>query len=275
MTATVTDPDFNFSELDWRSFRYICNSFSEASLPQNLCWVRAASGSGTFRNLKPLVFLKSIAGTNGSRIAVQMGDILQYKLEVYSGVSLSSRLRSQRGAGSEVGAVQQYKLEVYCQYFQTSCTCWGFLHSAHRVFSLRHRALSLGGSFRYFFLFFSRSGAGKGEEASEQVAGAGLFIQNGGGGIRMRRGGVTCAVPRPSQSAIFLSELRVLLPLPLETLTAHLRTTYTSETLFMGHFSWDKTTKPMNRNQEPKKGINIKNLGGNPPLPDPPPQKHP
>ena len=37
-------------------------------------------------------FLKSIAGTNGRRTAAQMGGVLQYKLEVYCGVSLSPKL---------------------------------------------------------------------------------------------------------------------------------------------------------------------------------------
>ena len=40
----------------------------------------------------PWCFLKSIAGTNGRRTAVQMGGVLQYKLEVHCGVSLSPKL---------------------------------------------------------------------------------------------------------------------------------------------------------------------------------------
>ena len=43
-------------------------------------------------NPNPWYFLKSIAGTNGRRTAVQMVGVLQYKLEVYFGVSLSSKL---------------------------------------------------------------------------------------------------------------------------------------------------------------------------------------
>ena len=46
-----------------------------------------------------------------------MGGVLRYKLEVYCGVSLSSRLRSQRGTALQMGGVLRYKLEVYCQYF--------------------------------------------------------------------------------------------------------------------------------------------------------------
>ena len=50
------------------------------------------------------------------RTAVQIG-VLRYKWEVYCGVSLSSRLRSQQGTALQMGGVPQYKLEVYCQYF--------------------------------------------------------------------------------------------------------------------------------------------------------------
>ena len=42
---------------------------------------------------------------------------MQYKLEVYCGVSLSSRLKSQRGTALQMGGVLWYKLEVYHQYF--------------------------------------------------------------------------------------------------------------------------------------------------------------
>ena len=48
---------------------------------------------------------------------VQMGGVLRYIWEVYCGVSLSSRLRSQRGTALQMGGVLRYKLEVYCQYF--------------------------------------------------------------------------------------------------------------------------------------------------------------
>ena len=46
-----------------------------------------------------------------------MGGVLRHKLEVYCSVSLSSRLRGQRGTALQMGGVLQYKLEVYCQYF--------------------------------------------------------------------------------------------------------------------------------------------------------------
>ena len=69
--------------------------------------------SGTFRNPQALVFLKSIAGTNGRRIVVQIGGVLLYKLEVYCGVSLSPKLRSQQGRALQMGGVMRYKLEMY------------------------------------------------------------------------------------------------------------------------------------------------------------------
>ena len=59
-------------------------------------------------------FLKSIAGRNGRRAAVQVGGVLQYKLEVYCGVSLFSMLRSQEHTALQMGGVLRYKLEVYC-----------------------------------------------------------------------------------------------------------------------------------------------------------------
>ena len=78
-------------------------------------------GSTYFQELfgtpNPWYFLKSIAGTNGRRTAVQIGGVLQYKLEVYCGVSLSPKLRSQRGIALQMGGVLGYKLEVYHQYF--------------------------------------------------------------------------------------------------------------------------------------------------------------
>ena len=58
---------------------------------------------------------KTIAGTNGTRVAVQIGGVLQYKLVVYCGVSLSPKLRSQQGTALQMGGVLRYKLEVYCQ----------------------------------------------------------------------------------------------------------------------------------------------------------------
>ena len=65
----------------------------------------------------PWYLLRSNAGTNGRRTAVQMGGVLQYKWEVYCGVSLSSRHRSQQGTALHMGGALWYKLEVYCQYF--------------------------------------------------------------------------------------------------------------------------------------------------------------
>ena len=73
--------------------------------------------SGTFRNPQPLYFLKSIAGTNGRRAAVQIGGVLRYKLGVYCGVSLSPKFRIQQGTALQMGGVLRYKLEVYCLYF--------------------------------------------------------------------------------------------------------------------------------------------------------------
>ena len=51
----------------------------------------------------------SYCGTNRS--------VLQNKLEVYCGVSLSPKLSSQQGTALQMGGVLQYKLEVYCPYF--------------------------------------------------------------------------------------------------------------------------------------------------------------
>ena len=47
----------------------------------------------------------------------QLGGVLQYKLAVHCGVSLSSKLRSQQGAALQMGGVLRYKLEMYCQHF--------------------------------------------------------------------------------------------------------------------------------------------------------------
>ena len=74
----------------------------------------------------PWYFLKSIKVS-----PVQMGGVLRYKWEAhcganrrciqyYCGVSLSSRLGSQRGTALQMeggGGVLRCKLEVYCQYF--------------------------------------------------------------------------------------------------------------------------------------------------------------
>ena len=72
----------------------------------------------------PWYFLKSIASANGRRITSTIGGVLQYKLEVYCGVSLSPKLRSQQGTALKTGGVLRYKLEVYRQYF--SDTLYGF-----------------------------------------------------------------------------------------------------------------------------------------------------
>ena len=55
------------------------------------------------RTPNPRHFLKSIAGTNGRRTAVQIGGVLQYKLEVHCGVSLSPKFRSQQGTALQMG----------------------------------------------------------------------------------------------------------------------------------------------------------------------------
>ena len=49
-------------------------------------------------------------------------------------------LRSQQGTALQMRGVLWYKLEVYCQYFQTSCTGWGFLSSAHLNSTVRERS---------------------------------------------------------------------------------------------------------------------------------------
>ena len=80
-------------------------------------WCHCLFFSGTFWNPNHWYFLdKRIAGTNGRRIAVPIGGVLQYKLELYCGVSLSSRLRSQRGTALQMGGVLRYNLEAYRQY---------------------------------------------------------------------------------------------------------------------------------------------------------------
>ena len=73
--------------------------------------------SETFRRSQPPVFFQKYCRTNGRRTAVQMGGVLQYKWEVYSWVSLSSRLRSQESTAIQMGGVLPYKLEVYCRTF--------------------------------------------------------------------------------------------------------------------------------------------------------------
>ena len=56
-------------------------------------------------------------------LPVQMGGVLRYKLEVHCGVSLSPKLRSQRGTALQMGGALRYKLEVYRQYFSDKL-CW-------------------------------------------------------------------------------------------------------------------------------------------------------
>ena len=53
----------------------------------------------------------------GGVLQFQMGGVLRYKREVYCGISLSSRLRSQQGTALQMGCVLRYKLKVYRQYF--------------------------------------------------------------------------------------------------------------------------------------------------------------
>ena len=90
------------------------------------CELFPTKNSGTFRNPNPRLqgtgvscslprtqelsgtpnpryFFESNAGTNRRRTAVQMGGVLRYKWEVYCGVSLSSRLRSQQGTALQMG----------------------------------------------------------------------------------------------------------------------------------------------------------------------------
>ena len=69
----------------------------------------------------PQYFLKSTAVQNGMRTAVQMGGVQM------GGVllgSLSSRLGSQGGAAIQMGDVLPYKLEVYCRTFSETSGGW-------------------------------------------------------------------------------------------------------------------------------------------------------
>ena len=54
--------------------------------------------------------------TNGRRIAVQMGGVLKYKWEVYSWVSLCSRLRRQEGTAIQMGGTA-VQIGGVLQYF--------------------------------------------------------------------------------------------------------------------------------------------------------------
>ena len=69
--------------------------------------------SGTFRNPQPLVVSQKNRRTNGRRGTNRRRTAV---LEAHCGVSLPSRLRSQQGTALQMGGVLQYKLEVYCQY---------------------------------------------------------------------------------------------------------------------------------------------------------------
>ena len=60
--------------------------------------------------LSHCTFSKSMAGR---RSAVETGGVLQCKSEVHCSVSLSSRLRSQKGTAIRMGDVLRYKLEAY------------------------------------------------------------------------------------------------------------------------------------------------------------------
>ena len=141
------------------------------------------------------------AGTNGRRIAVQIGGVLQYKLEVYCGVSLSPKLRSQQGTALQMRGVLRCKLEVYCECSLDKLDGgWGFLNSAHFLgFLMFFPSCSaqsrpskvpkpVGGRFGYFF--FCLLGGGAGGSPRRQGWGSSVFIESHGrGGSPMRRGG--------------------------------------------------------------------------------------
>ena len=86
--------------LVWELEHKVGRSLSQLELS---CLDFGATQSGTFWNPHPWYFVKSITGTNGRRTAVQMGGVLQYNLEVYCCVSLSSRLRRQQGTALAMG----------------------------------------------------------------------------------------------------------------------------------------------------------------------------
>ena len=58
------------------------------------------------------------------RIISKMGDVLQYKWELYCWVPLSSRLRRQEGTAIQMGGVLPYKLVYCCSFFEIS-RGWG------------------------------------------------------------------------------------------------------------------------------------------------------
>ena len=79
-----------------------------------LCWGPKLHVS---RTPNPWYFLKSNAGTNKRRTAVQIGGALHYKLEFYCVVSLSSRLRSQDCTALQLGGRRGVRIGGVLQYF--------------------------------------------------------------------------------------------------------------------------------------------------------------
>ena len=61
--------------------------------------------SGSFRNPQPLVFSQKYCRYAWEAYCGTIGGVLQYRLEVYCGVSLSSKLRSQQGTALQMGGV--------------------------------------------------------------------------------------------------------------------------------------------------------------------------
>ena len=61
----------------------------------------------------PGIFSKVSPVQMGGVSPVQIGGVLQHKFEVYCGISLSPKLRSQQGTALQMGGV----LRVYRQYF--------------------------------------------------------------------------------------------------------------------------------------------------------------
>ena len=90
----------------WKSIEVSECEFTLCAMPQELS-----------RTPNPWYFLKRIAGTNGRRTAVQIGGVLQRRLEVYCGDFLTPKLRRRRGTALQMEGVLRYKLEGYRQYF--------------------------------------------------------------------------------------------------------------------------------------------------------------
>ena len=78
-----------------------------------------------FRRNSGTLFSQSIAGTNGRRTAVQIGGALQYKLEMYCGVSLSSKLRSQQRHSVANGARTAVQIGGVLQTILDKLYGWG------------------------------------------------------------------------------------------------------------------------------------------------------